>query len=84
MRIENSWLFKLDDNGKKAKIDIKKLTLTRKWRRQLMFKLILFTALANKRFFADPEKKKYPFLSSILIRAIKLPYFDERYNLKCF
>jgi hypothetical protein len=50
MRIENL-TFKLDDNGKKAKIDIKKLTLlTRKWRRRLMFKLILFTALANKRF----------------------------------
>jgi hypothetical protein len=31
-----------------------------------------------------PEKKKQISISSILIQEIKLPYFDERYNLKSF
>jgi hypothetical protein len=46
-----------------------------------MFKLILFTALANKGF-ADPRDKKSRYFFNIDTGAIKLPYFDERYNLK--
>ncbi|EIA09842.1 transglycosylase domain-containing protein [Flavobacterium frigoris] len=83
MRIENL-KFKLDDNGKKATIDIKKLTLFDK---EIETSINVQTNTFSQRWrikgFADPRNKKADIrFFNIDTGAIKVPYFDERYNLK--
>ncbi|WPR72114.1 biosynthetic peptidoglycan transglycosylase [Flavobacterium sp. NG2] len=82
MNVENL-VFKLDDNGKKAKIDIKKLVLINK---QLETAINVQTNTFSQRWkikgLADPRNKKADIrFFNIDSGAIKLPYFDERYNL---
>jgi hypothetical protein len=83
MRIENL-TFKLDDNGKKATIDIKKLTLIDK---EIETSINVHTNTFSQRWsikgFADPRNKKADIRFFNMDKgAIKIPYFDERYNLK--
>ncbi|PRZ26137.1 transglycosylase domain-containing protein [Flavobacterium granuli] len=82
MSIENL-TFKLDDNGKKATIDIKKLQLFDK---ELETSINVQTNTFAQRWkikgFADPRNKKADIrFFNIDTGAIKVPYFDERYNL---
>lgn len=82
MSIENL-KFKLDDNGKKATIDIKKLVLFDK---ELETSINVQTNTFAQRWkikgFADPRNKKADIrFFNIDTGAIKVPYFDERYNL---
>jgi hypothetical protein len=83
MSIENL-KFKLDDNGKKATVDIKKLTLSDK---ELETSIDVQTNTFAQRWkisgFADPRNKKADIrIFNKDTGAIKVPYFDERYNLK--
>jgi hypothetical protein len=83
MRVENL-KFKLDDNGKKATIDIKKLGLSDK---ELQTSIDVQTNTFAQRWkitgFADPRNKKADIrIFNKDTGAIKVPYFDERYNLK--
>ncbi|CAM2860205.1 transglycosylase domain-containing protein [Flavobacterium frigoris] len=83
MSIENL-KFKLDDNGKKATIDIKKLTLSDK---ELETSIDVQTNTFAQHWkisgFADPRNKKADIrIFNKDTGAIKVPYFDERYNLK--
>lgn len=82
MSIENL-TFKLDDNGKKATIDIKKLQLFDK---ELETSINVQTNTFAQRWkikgFTDPRNKKADIrFFNIDTGAIKVPYFDERYNL---
>jgi hypothetical protein len=82
MNVENL-KFKLDDNGKKATIDIKKLVLANK---ELETSIHVQTNTFAQRWkikgFADPRNKKADIrFFNIDTGAIKVPYFDERYNL---
>lgn len=82
MSIENL-TFKLDDNGKKATIDIKKLVLFDK---ELQTSIDVQTNTFFQRWkikgFADPRNNKADLrFFNIDTGAIKVPYFDERYNL---
>ena len=75
--------FKLDDNGKKARIAIQKLVLLNK---QLETAINVQTNTFAQRWrikgFADPRNKKADIrFFNIDTGAIKVPYFDERYNL---
>jgi hypothetical protein len=83
MSVENL-KFKLDDNGKKATIDIKKLVLSDK---ELETSINVQTNTFAQRWqisgFADPRNKKADIrIFNKDTGAIKVPYFDERYNLK--
>lgn len=83
MSVENL-KFKLDDNGKKATIDIKKLTLSNK---ELETSIDVKTNTFAQRWkiigFADPRNKKADIrVFNKDTGAIKVPYFDERYGLK--
>ena len=83
MRLENL-SFKLDDNGKKATIDIKNLILIDK---QLDTKINVQTNTFAQRWrikgFADPRNNKTDIgFFNLDTGAIKMPYFDERFNLK--
>lgn len=83
MKIENL-TFKLDDNGKKAKIDIKQLVLDKS---QVETSINVTTNTFSQRWkikgFADPRNKKADLqFFNIDTGAIKVPYFDERYNLQ--
>ena len=82
MDVENL-TFKLDDNGKKATIDIKKLVLLNK---ELETSIDVQTNTFAQRWkikgFADPRNKKADVrFFNLDTGAIKVPYFDERYNL---
>jgi hypothetical protein len=82
MEIENL-IFKLDDNGKKATIDIKKLVIANK---ELETSINIRTNTFAQRWkikgFADSRNKKADIrFFNIDTGAIKVPYFDERYNL---
>jgi hypothetical protein len=83
MRIENL-VFKLDDNGKKATINIKKLTLfDKEMETSINVQTNTFSQRWRIKGFADPRNKKADIrLFNIDTGAIKVPYFDERYNLK--
>jgi hypothetical protein len=83
MRIENL-TFKLDDNGKKATIDIKKLTLIDKEiETSINVHTNTFSQCWSIKGFADPRNKKADIRFFNMDKgAIKIPYFDERYNLK--
>ncbi|MDD3003399.1 transglycosylase domain-containing protein [Flavobacterium sp.] len=83
MKIKNL-TFKLDDNGKKATINFQKLLLADK---QLETSINVQTNTFTQRWkingFADPRNK----IADIAFTnqdtgAIKVPYFDERFNLK--
>ncbi len=75
--------FKLDDNGKKAKIDIQKLVLANKeLETSINVKTNTFAQRWKIKGFADPRNKKADIrFFNIDTGAIKVPYFDERYNL---
>lgn len=82
MKVENL-TFKLDDNGKKATIGIQKLVLANK---ELETSIDVQTNTFAQRWkikgFADPRNKKADIrFFNIDTGAIKVPYFDERYNL---
>jgi hypothetical protein len=82
MSVENL-KFKLDDNGKKATIDIKKLVLSDK---ELETSINVQTNTLPKRWkisgFADPRNNKVDIQIFNKDTGAKVPYFDERYNLK--
>lgn len=83
MKIDNL-VFKLDDNGKKASIGIQKLVLINK---QLETAIDVKTNTFNQRWkikgFADPRNKKADIsFVNIDTGAIRMPYLDERFNLK--
>ena len=82
MDVENL-TFKLDDNGKKATIDINKLVLINK---ELQTSIHVITNTFEQRWkikgYADPRNKKADIrIFNIDTGAIKVPYFDERYGL---
>ncbi|MBD0725138.1 glycosyl transferase [Flavobacterium sp. L1I52] len=82
MKVENL-TFKLDDNGKKATIGIQKLVLANK---ELETSIDVQTNTFAQRWkikgFTDPRNKKADIrFFNIDTGAIKVPYFDERYNL---
>jgi hypothetical protein len=83
MKLENL-VFKLDDNGKKAIIDIKKLVLIDKQLdTNINVKTNTFTQRWRIKGFADPRNNKTDIsFFNIDTGAIKVPYFDERFNLK--
>lgn len=83
MEIKNL-TFKLDDNGKKAKINFHKLLLADK---QLETSINVQTNTFTQRWkingFADPRNKKADIaFTNQDTGSIKVPYFDERFNLK--
>ncbi|MEO7976153.1 biosynthetic peptidoglycan transglycosylase [Flavobacterium sp.] len=83
MNLENL-KFKIDDNGKKASIAISKLVLNNK---QLETNLHVqsknFDQRWNIKGFADPRSKKADIrFFNLDTGAIRVPYLDERYNLK--
>jgi hypothetical protein len=83
MKLENL-NFKIDDNGKKAAIAINKLVLDNK---QLTTNLHVqsknFDQRWNIKGFADPRNKKADIrFFNLDTGAIRVPYLDERYNLK--
>jgi hypothetical protein len=83
MEIKNL-TFKLDDNGKKAKINLQKLRLADK---QLETSIIVQTNTFHQKWriagFADPRNSKADIaFTNRDTGAIKVPYFDERFNLK--
>ncbi|KQX11494.1 transglycosylase domain-containing protein [Flavobacterium sp. Root420] len=83
MNLENL-NFRIDDNGKKASISISKLVLDNK---QLETNLHVqsknFDQRWNIKGFADPRNKKADIrFFNLDTGAIRVPYLDERYNLK--
>lgn len=82
MKIENL-KFKLDDNGKKATIDIQKLVLANsEMETAINVQTNTFTQRWRIKGFADPRNKKADLrFFNRDTGAIKVPYFDERYNL---
>lgn len=83
MEIKNL-TFKLDDNGKKAKINLQKLRLADK---QLDTSIDVQTNTFQQKWriagFADPRNSKADIaFTNRDTGAIKVPYFDERFNLK--
>lgn len=83
MKLENL-NFKIDDNGKKATVAVNKLILNNK---QLETNLHVqannFDQRWNIKGFADPRNKKADIrFFNLDTGAIKVPYLDERYNLK--
>lgn len=83
MKLENL-NFKIDDNGKKALIVINKLVLNNKeLETNLHVKSKNFDQRWNIKGFADPRNKKADIrFFNLDTGAIKVPYLDERYNLK--
>lgn len=76
--------FRLDDNGKKANINFQELRLAEK---QLETSIRVQTNTFTQRWkikgFADPRDRKADIaFFNIDTGAIKVPYFDERFNLK--
>jgi hypothetical protein len=83
MSVENL-TFKLDDNGKKATIVIKKLVLFNKeLETSINIKTTTFAQRWKIKGYADPRNKKADLqFFNIDTGAIKVPYLDERYHLK--
>ena len=82
MNVEN-FTFKIDNNGKKATINIEKLVLVNK---ELETSIQVITHTFAQRWkikgFADPRNKKADIrFFNRDTGSIKVPYFDERYNL---
>jgi len=83
MKLENLSL-RMDDMGKKAKLNLKTLSLEDK---QLETAIQVQTNTFSQRWkikgFADPRNKKTDLrFFNIDTGKIMVPYFDERYNLK--
>ncbi|WP_374174334.1 transglycosylase domain-containing protein [Flavobacterium tructae] len=83
MKLENL-NFRIDDNGKKTSVAINKLILDNK---QLETNLHVqskdFDQRWNIKGFADPRNKKADIrFFNLDTGAIRVPYLDERYNLK--
>ncbi|MFV5694066.1 transglycosylase domain-containing protein [Flavobacterium sp. LB3P122] len=76
--------FRLDDNGKKALINFQKLRLVnKKLETSIKVQTNTFTQRWKIKGFADPRNKKADIrFINIDTGAIKVPYFDERFNLK--
>ncbi|MFV5700296.1 transglycosylase domain-containing protein [Flavobacterium sp. XS2P12] len=76
--------FRLDDNGKKATINFQKLRLVNKQlETSIQVQTNTFTQRWKIKGFADPRNKKADIrFVNIDTGAIKVPYFDERFNLK--
>ncbi|PKB16520.1 transglycosylase domain-containing protein [Flavobacterium sp. 5] len=83
MTLENL-VFKIDDNGKKATVNFKKLTLFEtKLESAIEVQTNTFAQRWRINGMADPRNKKGDLrFFNIDTGAIKVPYFDERYNLK--
>lgn len=83
MKLENL-NFKIDDNGKTALVIINKLVLNNKeLETNLHVKSKNFDQRWNIKGFADPRNKKADIrFFNLDTGAIKVPYLDERYNLK--
>jgi len=83
MKLENL-NFKIDDNGKKATIAIDKLVLNNKQlTTNLHVQSMNFDQRWNIKGFADPRNKKADIrFFNLDTGAIRVPYLDERYNLK--
>jgi len=83
MKVENL-SFRLDNNGKKTTVNFQKLRLVNK-RLETSIKVETknVTQRIRIRGFADPRNKKADIgLLNIDTGAIKVPYLDERFNLK--
>ncbi len=83
MKIQNLW-FKIDDNGKKASLNLSSLSLENE---QLETAIKIKTNTFEQRWritgLADPRGKTANIrFFNMDTGAIKLPYFDERFNLK--
>lgn len=83
MKIQNLW-FKIDDNGKKASLNLSSLSLENE---QLETAIKIKTNTFEQRWritgLADPRRKTANIrFFNMDTGAIKLPYFDERFNLK--
>lgn len=83
MKLENL-NFRIDDNGKKTTVAVNKLVLDNK---QLETNLHVQTKDFDQRWnlkgFADPRNKKADIrFFNLDTGAIRVPYLDERYNLK--
>ena len=76
--------FKIDDNGKKANIDIEKLTLDNQELNSLItVETGTFKQHLSMKGLADPRNRKADIrIFNKDTGAIRLPYVDERYNLK--
>lgn len=79
----NNLEFKIDDNGKKAQINVNQLTLNNK---KIETNISVVTNTFNQRWkikgLADPRNKTADIRFFNLDKgAIKLPYFDQAYNL---
>ncbi|HEY6142464.1 MAG TPA: biosynthetic peptidoglycan transglycosylase [Flavobacterium sp.] len=83
MKVENL-SFRLDDNGKKTIINFQKLRLVNKQlETSIQVKTKAFTQRIRIEGFADPRNKKADIrFFNIDTGAIKVPYLDERFNLK--
>jgi hypothetical protein len=83
MTLENL-VFKIDDNSKKATVNFKKLTLfENKLESAIEVKTNTFAQRWRINGTADPRNKKGDLhFFNIDTGAIKVPYLDERYNLK--
>ncbi|WP_348798144.1 biosynthetic peptidoglycan transglycosylase [Flavobacterium adhaerens] len=83
MTLENL-VFKINDDGKKTTVNIKKLTLYEtKLKTAIEVKTNTFSQRWRINGIADPRNKKGDLrFFNIDTGAIKMPYFDERYNLK--
>ncbi|MNQ07222.1 Penicillin-binding protein 1F [compost metagenome] len=82
MNIKNL-VFKLDDNGKKATIDIKNLVLeSEELETAIHVQTNTFTQRWKIKGYADPRDKKADLrFFNMDTGAIKVPYLDERFNL---
>ncbi len=76
--------FKIDDNGKKAIIDIERLTLDNQELNSLIsVETGTFKQHLSMKGLADPRNRKADIrIFNKDTGAIRLPYVDERYNLK--
>jgi len=83
MKIENL-SFRLDDNGKKTTINFQKLRLVNKQlETSVKVETKAFTQQIRIQGFADPRNKTADIrFFNIDTGAIKVPYLDERFNLK--
>jgi hypothetical protein len=83
MKVENL-SFRLDDNGKKTTINFQKLRLVNKQlETSLKVETNTFTQRIRIQGFADPRNKMADIrFFNLDTGAIKVPYLDERFNLK--
>ncbi|MET0759293.1 MAG: transglycosylase domain-containing protein [Flavobacterium sp.] len=83
MRLENLTL-RMDDMGKKATLSLQKLELVDKQlETSIQVQTNTFTQRWKIKGFADPRNKKTDIrFFNIDTGKIRVPYFDERYNLK--